>query len=252
MKTYEIYMIANKSNEKNYIGYTSIGISRRLHKHYLNSQKGIDTKLYRAIRKYGINNFYIKIIDTADSHTSAKKLEILYIEKYKSYEKGYNSTIGGDGGDIVGQLSGEKYNIWKNKIIKNSTGEKNPRFSGYTDESIIDFASECYIKNGFNWIPSSWIEDYCNIYKIPKSFSKYRFSGKGFKGFRTELIIKLNDLGYDVKDIKYKKTESHNKKLGDSLKGRFWYHNDFLKISKQIHENDMYLKSGWEKGRKKY
>ena len=43
-------------NNKSYIGYTSLSISKRLNKHMQNAQSGHDTNFYRAIRKYGLNN----------------------------------------------------------------------------------------------------------------------------------------------------------------------------------------------------
>ena len=51
-------------------------------------------KLYKAIAKYGKDNFYIELLE----ETTLDKLnerEIYYIEKFDSYKNGYNSTNGG-------------------------------------------------------------------------------------------------------------------------------------------------------------
>lgn len=60
----------------------------------------IDTYFYRAIRKYGWNNFEWAIIDdTASSKEELNTLERYYIKQYDSFnnrEKGYNSTSGGE------------------------------------------------------------------------------------------------------------------------------------------------------------
>jgi hypothetical protein len=54
-------------------------------------------KLYRHLRKYGWDNF-VKIILTSNlTHDDAKKIEIRYISHYNTFEKGLNSTSGGDG-----------------------------------------------------------------------------------------------------------------------------------------------------------
>lgn len=54
MKQYEVYCHTNTLNNKSYIGYTSQSTLKRLHKHILNANYGIQSHFYRAIRKYGI------------------------------------------------------------------------------------------------------------------------------------------------------------------------------------------------------
>ena len=60
-------------------------------------------KLDNAVKKYGIENFKYEIviqIVESDKFKLRKKLdelEIYYIEKYDSYNNGYNMTLGGSG-----------------------------------------------------------------------------------------------------------------------------------------------------------
>lgn len=118
---YIIYKIINKVNNKVYIGQT-INFKERVRSHretaFRKSSREYNKPLYRAMRKYGLENFEIKIID--DSATSFEELnekEIYYIQKYNScvdYGCGYNLDKGGK--------NGLKSDYTKNKISEAHKG----------------------------------------------------------------------------------------------------------------------------------
>ena len=54
----------------------------------------MDRPLYRALSKYGIENFSIETIEETDN---PNEREIYWIEYYQSFHKGYNATTGGEG-----------------------------------------------------------------------------------------------------------------------------------------------------------
>lgn len=87
-----VYCIENKVNNKKYIGITTRTLSKRFEEH-----KKADSYIGSAIRKYGANNFLISELDVAETHEELCQLEVFYIEKFKTFENGYNLTIGGDG-----------------------------------------------------------------------------------------------------------------------------------------------------------
>lgn len=95
-----IYKITNKINNKVYIGL-SVSIKDRFAEHkrnaYNKDYKGYDYPLYRAIRKYGLDNFIFTVIEECDREI-LKEREIFYIAKYKSNNSryGYNQNSGGD------------------------------------------------------------------------------------------------------------------------------------------------------------
>lgn len=92
-----IYIIKNNLNSKVYIGQTIQSVQERFKQHTKPSivkQRG-NYKIYNAINKYGKDNFYVEVLDEA-IESKLNELEIYYIEKYNSYEKGYNSTKGAD------------------------------------------------------------------------------------------------------------------------------------------------------------
>lgn len=91
-----IYKITNKQNGKVYIGQ-SVDIERRWQEHRkrYNIEK-YDTLFYKAIRKYGLENFSFEIIEVCTKEELDDK-EIYWIKHYNSFdaEYGYNLTIGG-------------------------------------------------------------------------------------------------------------------------------------------------------------
>lgn len=96
-----IYKIVNKINKKVYVGQ-NVNIENRWNNHktnYLNkNSKDYNTKFYKALRKYGIENFEFKIIEQCNKNELDKK-EIYWINFYDSFKQGYNSTIGGQLGN---------------------------------------------------------------------------------------------------------------------------------------------------------
>jgi group I intron endonuclease len=99
MRSYDVYKITNKVNNKVYIGITSKGISARWKEHIYSAEHGCPFKLHNAIRKYGKENFSVELIDFCNSWEELTKKEQHYISEYKSSqdEFGYNMTEGGDG-----------------------------------------------------------------------------------------------------------------------------------------------------------
>lgn len=92
-----IYKITNLINQKVYIGQTSRTIDIRWQQHLELSKTG-ETHLYRAMRKYGIENFSIEQVEET---SLLNEREIFWIDYYKSFEKGYNMTLGGEGGKKI-------------------------------------------------------------------------------------------------------------------------------------------------------
>lgn len=91
-----IYIIKNTVNNKVYIGQTRYSIQERFKDHIKNSRY-FDNHLYLAMRKYGIDAFYIEPLEENVEDEKLNEREIFWIEKFDSYNKGYNMTIGGEG-----------------------------------------------------------------------------------------------------------------------------------------------------------
>lgn len=152
-----IYKLTSPSN-KCYIGQT-INLVERKRTLYNPNKYYSGHRLDNAIKKYGIENFQyeiiIQIVESSKEKLREKldELEKFYIEKYDSYNNGYNMTLGGSGSNGCFQTEESKRKIsekakerkgsmlgrhlteeQKNKIsnfAKTRTGEKNP-FYGKT------------------------------------------------------------------------------------------------------------------------
>ena len=93
-----IYLITNKINTKKYVGKTAQSIEKRWREHISDSKKERCEirPLYRAIRKYGVENFSIELIEECNPKALPER-EQYWIEYYNTYKDGYNATLGGDG-----------------------------------------------------------------------------------------------------------------------------------------------------------
>lgn len=145
-----IYKITNVINGKIYIGQSRC-ISKRWKNHkiaaYNSNDKGYEYPLYRAIRKYGIDNFDFSILENC-SIEQLDEREIYWINYYSSnnYNYGYNNDCGGGSCPHPTKLTEEKVNeiidLLKNTTI--SQYELANRFG--VDQSFIS-----NINSGKNW-----------------------------------------------------------------------------------------------------
>lgn len=95
-----IYKITNNINGKIYIGMTYRTIQERWKEHQndCNRRQAENRPLYRAMNKYGIENFSIEVLEKTDN---PEERERYWIERLGSFKYGYNATLGGDGKPYV-------------------------------------------------------------------------------------------------------------------------------------------------------
>jgi hypothetical protein len=241
-----IYCITNKINGKKYIGMTGRTLEERWNSHCSSANNGSPFRFHSAIRKYGEDAFTKEILFDDLDIESCRSIEVQTIFEYNTMNDGYNSKPGGCGGWIVPD---EKYDEWLSKIVNATNREKNGRWSGYSDEFILD---ECV--KIFNNYSKKEEFSYKDILKklmnkfngIPKSFSKNRF--KDYQhSFKCGLSIKLGISIQELDRLSNCKTEEHKKSLSKVNIGNQWYSNDELMISKQYKNRPG---DGWVKGRK--
>lgn len=94
----KIYKIYNDINDKLYIGKTLSTIEERFKQHCVDRNRRQYEKrpLYNAMNKYGVEHFYIELIEECDLELLSQR-ECYWIEFYDTYHNGYNATKGGDG-----------------------------------------------------------------------------------------------------------------------------------------------------------
>lgn len=133
---YYIYKITCTITNKNYIGKSTIPVSKRWNRHLRDSQK-LDTHLARAMKLYGTENFFIEEIDSCEEDLNLlNEKERFWISHYDSYHNGYNETEGGDGGNTYGNKTSEEMEIIKEKIRQTKLGGNNPQAKAIKCKSI--------------------------------------------------------------------------------------------------------------------
>lgn len=126
-----IYKWENRINHKCYIGQ-SIDLNKRLAHHLSNiKNKRCDNPLYRAINKYGLDNFDVTIVEVLEASDDLKskldEREKYYICKYNSYgSSGYNQTLGGDSGVLGYKFTEEQKNHVSRNSLKQAEEYKKP------------------------------------------------------------------------------------------------------------------------------
>jgi group I intron endonuclease len=92
-----IYRIKNIINNKEYVGCTISTLKKRFEEHtYRCLKTDINTKLCNSMRKYGVENFHIDLIDECEVSSIYEK-EKFFINEYNTFKDGLNSTYGGEG-----------------------------------------------------------------------------------------------------------------------------------------------------------
>lgn len=99
MRTYIVYTHTNKINGKVYVGMTSQSAEQR----WKNGRGYHGMHFYRAIQKYGWDNFSHEVIADGLTRNEACQLEKQLISEHNATDPqhGYNCASGGDGGGMI-------------------------------------------------------------------------------------------------------------------------------------------------------
>jgi len=198
---YIVYEHKFKTSGKSYIGYTSLSIEARLHKHFTNAMSGIDTKFYKAIRKYGMSDIESLVLFESNNIEEIKECEKNTIKQKNTFKTGYNMTLGGDGGDCTLKMSPEqKRKYFERKSIA-ATGDRNPNYSGFTDDEIIEEAINYFVENK-KLIRRRWMK-FCKNKGLPLNYRKCRFNNLGYDGFIEKLKKELTKRNINFVDSQF-------------------------------------------------
>lgn len=93
---FTIYKLTNEINGKFYIGFTCKAVAKRIQEHVYHSRRKTPIQhFHRAIRKYGISKFFLKILEIGENEEyGLKVVEPMYIA---CLSPEYNKTDGGEG-----------------------------------------------------------------------------------------------------------------------------------------------------------
>lgn len=180
-----IYLIKNSINDKPYVGETLSSINKRLKQHldqaFYEKSTCYNCRLHKAIRELGRDVFYIEELecvtntDRCELKRILKKLEKEYIEKYNSFENGYNSNSGSIGGSVLaGEIKEHLREVGKNnteniqRLIEanKERARKVNVYDYYTGEYLFSFDSIKELTKTYN-------SDSSSITKVCKGKHKY-------------------------------------------------------------------------------
>lgn len=197
-----IYKITNLKNNKLYIGLTTVSIEQRWRGHVTQANIGNQKPLYKAIRKYGIENFVIESIYETESFEELGNAERWYIQQYNTMvPNGYNLSAGGERNQLDG-----------NPRAKLSTKDVYDIREIYGTLSMC--CSECY-----------------DLYKDRISYSAFEkiWEGKTWVSIHMDVYTALNKQ-YHTTNCKINYGESNGNGLSDLniLQARLYYVNHTL------------------------
>lgn len=211
-----IYLTTNIINNKKYIGKHKSEI-------FTEKYKGSGKYLWKAIDKYGIENFEVKLIEKCNSLEELNNREIYWISYYNAVDSDmfYNLASGGDGGDLITCLSEDAYNRYIRKLKESHKGDKhwvrkyNADLSG---ENNPIYGKLCY-NNGIKdiYIDKNKIEEYESIgfhrgshisrkgnKKISEATSKYRTGSRYMTNGKNTVVVKTDSEVEKYKLLGYK------------------------------------------------
>lgn len=161
-----IYKITNLINGKIYIGQ-SVDINKRWRQHKRNSRiKGreYDKYLYKAFRKYGLENFSFEVIEECSRELLNEK-ETYYIQYYKTNDEtfGYNETSGYN----QPQYGFQGENHPKHKLTEEEVYYIRECYNQHYDkDEIYEEFSDKLSDGGFHkiWLGQNWRNVHMDVY----------------------------------------------------------------------------------------
>lgn len=95
--TGKIYRAYNKITGKSYIGKTVNSLKLRKWYHFYDAKKYNSYHFHRALNKYDVGDWEWSVIEKNVPQEDLNDREVYWVNYYDSYNKGYNSTVGGGG-----------------------------------------------------------------------------------------------------------------------------------------------------------
>lgn len=194
-----IYIIKNNCNDKVYVGQTTTSMNQRWNHHITSAKNNLDSSMviYNAMRKYGIENFYIELLENNIAGTDVlNEREKYWINYYNSLiPNGYNVR---EGGEDCGRRE-----VYKIDLVTNDVITKYDSLNQAAEENDIDPSNlskvcrgiECSCK-GFKW---SYVDEYDKEKiknKNPKILNRAVYQIDNKTG---EIIKKFNDIAEAVR-----------------------------------------------------
>lgn len=143
-----IYCITNTITNKVYIGKSIREPKERVDEHFKDWELlNTDTKLTRAILKYGREVWTWKLVEECNDNILSER-EKYWISVYDSYRNGYNSTLGGDGNQRYIFNKEDIYNKYINGISAKEIASEYGCHYHYIHEVLREFGVDTSERQG--------------------------------------------------------------------------------------------------------
>jgi group I intron endonuclease len=205
MKTGIIYCAHCLISGKKYIGQTRQAFEERIKLHKRDSKR-LNLLFYRAIRKHGWDNFVWGIVEECNENLLNEK-EIYWIEKFNSYNEGYNSTLGGGGTSIPSK--------WKKFELKSPIGEivRGENISNFCDIQGLSISLISSVLSGKIKSHKGWTLPNTELYGVnirAKEFVLISPNGEIYKSRNIREFSRIHNLNHrTVSDLLNGKHRSH-------------------------------------------
>lgn len=192
-----IYKITNLVNNKIYIGFTTKSKEDRWKRHIssMNNKKYASSLLYKAIKKYGKENFKIEELLSGNySKNELSELEKQYIKNLNSFSiNGYNLNEGGQGGNMYIRTKEIKEKISKT-LLGHSYNKGIPKTSDHKIK--LKEANLKLIENGYRLPFCKYVYQYDLKGNFINRFNTVTEAAKFFNISKNKLLNISNEIDY--------------------------------------------------------
>jgi group I intron endonuclease len=209
-----IYKIKNIINSKEYVGCTITTLKKRFEEHAwrcINSDS--NTKFCNSIRKYGIENFNIELIQECDVKVIYER-EKHFINEYDTFNIGLNSTIGGEG--CLGYKHSKEIREKISSTIKDGRSHKGKTYEELYGDRSEEEKLKRKISSGWNKMTE---ED--KILRVNNIKTATRKNSKYGINLVKEIKQKINE-GVKIKELKKLYPQVYENFFYDIKNGRRW------------------------------
>jgi len=193
-----IYKATNINTGLSYIGQSIEFDKRKKRHHYKAFQRDSNTHFHRALRKYSADSFQWDILEDDINEDTLDTREMYWIDKFDTYNNGYNMTAGGETSPIIPQIF-TLYSEFKGEI--KGTVRQLASAIGCSIDTVQGFFKPSHSKHKVlqgEWVRIEDKDDYSKYVTIIEVINK---DGSTFKGTRKSFMKTFKIPSSRVTDI---------------------------------------------------
>ena len=135
---YKIYYLVSRETKNYYIGMAKSNLNYRLNSHRHAARSGKETRLYDCMREFGVDSFFMVLVDEFYTYEECCKAEVNQIKSARAKQHSIlNLAAGGRGGYSIPE---SKREAWREKLSKARQGQKPALGMKHTEENKKKFS----------------------------------------------------------------------------------------------------------------